>query len=243
MKKTATTFCLLLSFFYGYSQGIVLFDHDNNVITNSVVDVNLPPDSSAIEEVVINNSGTITDTLKVIRTLKIIDVDDLTQFCFGGLCYSHATNVSSLTLIVTPGNTIDYSENGFHALLTAGNACMTRMVHYRFYNVNNLADSAGVTFRYLCTTSINEKTVEPATISYAYPNPANSSVAFKYAMNGGTDGEIIFYDMVGNAVKTVNLSDKQGTAKVNITDLATGIYFYTFMVDQKAISTRKLIVN
>ncbi|MES2592175.1 MAG: T9SS type A sorting domain-containing protein [Bacteroidota bacterium] len=243
MKKIATTFCLLSSFLFGYSQGLVLFDHNHNIVTNTIIDINLLPDSSAIEEILIKNSGSVTDTLKVIRTVKIVDAGDLTQFCFGGLCYAHATNVSSLTLTVAAGDTVDYSENGFHALFTAGNACVTRTVRYRFYNINNFADSASVTLRYLCATGVDEDVVEPATISFAYPNPANSSVAFKYAMNGGTDGKIIFYDMVGKAVKTVTLNDKQGTAKVNITDLTAGIYFYTFMVDQKAISTRKLIVN
>lgn len=81
-------------------------------------------------------------------------------------------------------------------------------------------------------------------ISNPFPNPANSIVSMKYDINEFSEkGEIVFYDMLGKSVKEITLSDKKGTAKINVDDLNSGIYFYSFLVDGKAISTKKLVVS
>ena len=49
--------------------------------------------------------------------------------------------------------------------------------------------------------------------------------------------------MVGKIVKETELTDKKGTAKINVDDLNSGIYFYSFIVDGKAISTKKLVIS
>ena len=82
------------------------------------------------------------------------------------------------------------------------------------------------------------------TISNAFPNPANFSVSMKYDITEFSHkGQIVFYDMLGKAVKEIALSDKKGTAKINVDDLNAGVYFYSFLVDGKAISTKKLVVS
>ena len=49
--------------------------------------------------------------------------------------------------------------------------------------------------------------------------------------------------MLGKSIKAIALTDKKGTAKVNVDDLNPGIYFYSFVVDGKAISTKRLVVS
>lgn len=244
MRKIATTLYLLSSVIFGYSQNIVLLNDNKNIISNTIVDINIASSSGATDEILIKNVSLIPDTLKVIRTIYSVDAGDQTQFCFGGLCYSFTTDVSNLSLIIAPGDTVDFSENGFHSIFNSGTSCVTRSVHYKFYNIHNFSDSTGVTLRYLCSTGIDELLHGGGVISAAYPNPANSLVSIKYDVNElSQKSKIIFYNMLGKSVKEIILNDKQGTVKINVGDLNAGIYFYTFMVDDKIISTKKMVIN
>lgn len=244
MKKIATFFLLLSCVICGYSQNIVLLDDDNNVISNTIVDVIVSPSSGVTDEIFVSNSGSIADTVKVLRTVYTVNEDDLTQFCWGGLCYLYTTNLSSLSLTIAPGDTLDFAENGFHSIFNSGPACVTRLVHYKFYNVNNFSDSTGVTMRYLCSTGVDELANGGGEISDLYPNPANSMLSVKYDVNKVSEtGKIIFYDMLGKPVKEVTFNDKHGIAKINVVDMNAGVYFYSFVVDDKIISTKKLVIN
>jgi len=244
MKKIATILCLLASAIYGHSQNIVLLNDSKNIVSNTIVDINIASSSSSTDEILVKNAASIPDTLKVVRTINTVDPGDQTQFCFGGLCYSFATNISNLTLIIAPGDTVDFAGNGFHAIFNSGPACVTRLVHYKFYNIHNFSDSTGVTLQYNCTTGIDELFNGDGIISNAFPNPANSVISVKYDLNGfSQNGKIIFYDILGKSVKEINLNDKQGIAKINVMELKSGIYFYSFIVDDKIISTKKIVIN
>lgn len=244
MKKIATTFCIALFIVCGYGQNIVLFDVNKNVISNTFVDINVPPNSSVSTEILINNTKTIPDTIKVARIIYTKDSADLTTFCLGGLCYAYTTSLSSLSLTIPSGDTVNFAGNGFHSVFNTDAACVTRLVHYKFYNIHNFSDSTGVTLRYLCATGINELSKEAGVIGNAYPNPANSLVSINYNVNEFSEkGKLVFYDMLGKSVKEITLNDKQGVAKINIADLNAGIYFYTLIVNDKAISTKKLVIS
>jgi len=246
MKKITTLFVLLLSsIIYGYSQSIVLLDSNKNIISNTIVDINIASSASSTDEFLVKNAGLISDTIKVVRTIYSKDAADVTQFCWGGLCYLATTSTSSLSAIIASGDTIDFEQNGFHAIFNSGAACVTRLVHYKFYNIHNFTDSTGLTIRYLCLPGgVDEISKAGGVISNVYPNPANSFLAFKYDVNESSEkGKIIFYNMLGESVKEVTLNDKHGTAKINVLDMDSGIYFYSFLVDDKIVSTKKLVIN
>ena len=243
MKKITTTLCLLSSMFYGYGQNIVLLDDNNNVISNTTIDISIDSSSSITKEIFVSNVGSIPDTIKVVRTVYSVDPEDQTQFCWGGLCYLYTTNVSSYSLTIAAGDTADFAENGFHALFNSGTNCVTRSVHYKFYNIHDFSDSTGITLRYLCSTGVNELTKAEGIISAAYPNPANSLASIKYNLNESEKGKIVFYNMLGKSVKEIILNDKQGTAKINVLDMDAGIYFYSFSVDDKIICTKKMVIS
>ncbi|MDP1744617.1 MAG: hypothetical protein Q8L90_03510, partial [Bacteroidota bacterium] len=196
MKKIATTLFLISSVIFGYSQNIILMDDDHNVISNTTIDISVDSSTNTVKEILVKNAGSIADTIKVVRTIYSVDPSDQTQFCWGGLCYLSTTNVSNLTTVIAPGDTIDFLEDGFHAIFNSGTSCVTRSVHYKFYNVNNFSDSTGITLRYLCSTGVNELMKVGGNISSGYPNPANSVISFKYDLKEFSEkGEIKFYNM------------------------------------------------
>jgi len=76
----------------------------------------------------------------------------------------------------------------------------------------------------------------------AYPNPATSIVNIDYALNSG-NAQVVFYNILGVSVHEQSLNGQTGTAKVNVSNFATGIYFYTIKVNGKSVETKKLIIS
>ena len=117
---------------------------------------------------------------------------------------------------ILTGKTVDSTEQ-YYLLKLDGSGVVSEIVNYQntFYSISN-----------------------------AFPNPANISVSMKYDITEFSHkGQIVIYDMLGKAVKEITLSDKKGTAKINVYDLSAGVYFYSFLVDGKAVSTKKLVVS
>jgi len=253
MKKLITALFLTSAAVLGFGQNIALVHNGINVNSDTVdqfVTVNTPNITTDIS--VANLSLTYSDSIKVRRTIYTMETNDSTQFCWAGFCYPSARAVSNFYTIIVPRDTIDYAHppidgspnDAFHVIFNTGPSSATRYVLYRFYNINNADDYAEVTIRYTTTVGINEAIKTPNTISNAYPNPASSLVSIKYDINDFSQkGRIIFYDVLGKSVKEVALNDKQGTATINISDLNTGIYFYKFIVDDKAIATKKIVIS
>jgi hypothetical protein len=244
MKKIFTSICILASITCAKSQGsLVVMDDAFNMVTNTIIDLNVTASSSTTTELLVKNTAATTKSFKCRRYVYTVDAADMTQFCWGGLCYGYTTNVSSLSESCAPGDTIDFASGGFHGIMNTSAATITRVVHYQFYDVANPLDSTGVTIRYNIVSGVNEAQ-KNGTISNAFPNPANSTISVKYDINEyAQNGRIILYDMLGKKVKEVALADKEGTAKINVSDLNQGVYFYTFFVDDKAISTKKLVIT
>jgi hypothetical protein len=77
----------------------------------------------------------------------------------------------------------------------------------------------------------------------AYPNPFNNTTTIVYdfsSINSFTQASIIVYDIMGKAVKSINLKGGKGTVTLDRTSLASGMYFYSLMVDGSRLKTEKL---
>jgi hypothetical protein len=82
-------------------------------------------------------------------------------------------------------------------------------------------------------------------ISQNYPNPFNSMTNVKFQMSNTGFAEIKMYDITGRMVKT--LTNQRYDAgvyllKLDVKDLPSGIYFYTFKVNGNIIDTKKLVL-
>lgn len=79
----------------------------------------------------------------------------------------------------------------------------------------------------------------------AYPNPYTSTTNIDYDFSAVKDfntASIVVYDMMGKAVKTLNLKGNQGTVILDRTNLGSGVYFYSLVVDGARLKTEKLVV-
>jgi len=112
----------------------------------------------------------------------------------------------------------------------------------------------GTTFEMIATGTITncigvnefilktEKTlgVETPEISeiIVYPNPASDVITFKVRENQYT---ISIYNQIGNLIKSVD--SKYEEYRLDVSDLPTGIYFAQIMTQNKAVTTKKIIIK
>jgi len=82
-----------------------------------------------------------------------------------------------------------------------------------------------------------------ASLEQNKPNPFNKSTIIRYSIPQGSKGQINVYDVAGKLVKALK-ANENGQSELSSSDLATGAYTYTLMIDNKvALSKQMLIVK
>jgi hypothetical protein len=116
-------------------------------------------------------------------------------------------------------------------------------LRYVFFNIANPSDTICFNVSYdTYPLGISNLPVKN-TLSGAYPNPANSVVNFEYSLNAGNNGSVIIRNLVGMVVKQSDLTSSENKIAILTSDIPDGIYFYSFVVDGRTVSTHKLIIK
>ena len=104
-------------------------------------------------------------------------------------------------------------------------------------NANNAADR---------TTSINTQSTElndAVVLNQNQPNPFAEQTVISYNIpQGANNAQMLFYDAAGKQVNNISLTGKgMGQLNVYASDLSSGTYSYTLVVDGKVIDTKKMV--
>lgn len=201
------------------------------------VDQNLLQTTGTVE----NTNGSAPIDVRVMRITEDTVPGTDNYFCWEQ-CYEPPVSVSPTTMSIQPGQRIDqfyadYKPNGIEG---------TSTLTYCFYDDANEADSVCVTVRFLITQVGIEDVfgMNESAVSSAYPNPAQDIAKINYGLEAGWNkAEIVVYSMLGAKVRVVELTEDQGTVKMNVSSLPSGMYFYTLVVDDKDIATKKMLVT
>lgn len=184
--------------------------------------------------IVINNSG-ITKAVKVRRTPLNVVSGSSNFFCWD-LCYTPAVSVSGGTVSIPPNDTVflfygDYNPNGYSG---------TSYINYKFFNGSDTTEFASVTVKFTSgTVGVAE---EKVAISNVYPNPATTQITFDYVV-GQEEGNIVITDLTGKVVRTSILPANSTKHVIDLNGLNDGVYIYSFYSKNKAITTKKFLIN
>lgn len=232
MKKIITLWMVLLVSVSGNS---ILAQ--NLAIQNATMTLVGPDSMLLAASATIVNTGSSNAYVKVARTATNLVPGHITYFCWVA-CYSAATTLSPDSILLAPGASTsafvaDVLPRGFEGQST---------VTYVFFD-SNPSDSAFVTFNYQFqqAVGINELSAKPV-IQNAYPNPADGFTGIAYNLHSAKEAKVVLYNLLGTVVKEMKLTEKQSTMTFSTADLKSGIYFYSLIVDDKSLSSKKLIV-
>jgi hypothetical protein len=251
MKKIFTTVIALAVTSFGFAQSIRIFEGGVDVTNSSIYDT-ISANELTLHEIELENVTSNAVNYKVNRS--IINSPAYfgnVYFCTGTQCYSPNSSItwtpSGPSSTIAANSTLPSGPGtyGISAHYDADTVGVTVSVLYRVFNTSVAGDTSYVTIHYIgMAVGVQENTAASGTISSAYPNPASTMVSFKYEMDASAQkGKLVIFDMLGNKVKDIELNEKQGTVKVDVSEMNSGIYFYSFMVNNKAIVTKKLIVS
>lgn len=183
------------------------------------------------------NTGSNTLSVKVSMDNFSANPNHVTYFCWGVLCYPPTVTVSYDPVLMAPGDT----STSFIGYLHPSGYTGISSVTYNFFDMADESDSVSVTFTYDITIGIDEPTNE-ASISGAYPNPTNNLTRISYDLKSSQNARLVFYNILGSAVKEVDLNDKQGTLILSTSGFESGIYYYSIIADGKILPAKKLVV-
>jgi hypothetical protein len=254
MKKIFTfSFLLLLGISLRAQNSFSILDPDNSNadITNFVVDVDVDPSVDYVKELVVKNNLSSAKYVRLKRTFvsgvgtSSPDYDTLIM-CWN-LCLSANWNTvqTAGTINITSGGVASYAVNGtgYHVTFKPSNQIGTRVVRYTFYDNNNTADSVTVTYNYhIGQTGITESNIKLFNFSNPQPNPSNGITSIKYDFPNAAKAKIKIYNAVGTMVKEVKIEDQSGKVTLATDELSNGIYFYSLLVNDKVVGTKRLIV-
>jgi hypothetical protein len=171
-------------------------------------------------------------------------------YCFGAMCYSFNSNPfysPAATTSISAGGTIP-SGAGTYGLTTdfdnytvLGNT----KVLYVIYNTANPNDSVAVEMNYIVSpVGLAKIDAKNFTMSNPMPNPAVNNTAVKYSFaSQPKSSSIKVYNMVGMMVKEIRVEGTEGKAQLDVSGLTEGVYFYSLIVNDKVVSTKRLIVS
>lgn len=94
----------------------------------------------------------------------------------------------------------------------------------------------------------NVANVENVSLSAAaYPNPANTEINIPFTANVTTDVKMSISNAVGQVMKVQNLgkfnAKQSGVATFNVTDMPSGLYFYTIEADGQRVTKRMVVTH
>jgi plastocyanin len=94
------------------------------------------------------------------------------------------------------------------------------------------------------TATMADANLAAATLN-VFPNPAHGQVTVRLEQKAGVDYKLRLSNIIGQEVRTIALKPELTAAglPLDLSDLHTGVYFYSLLVDGKVASTKRLVLQ
>lgn len=137
--------------------------------------------------------------------------------------------------------------NQIIATFEAGLAGGYSSVKYLVFNRQNPQDALVVTIHYTIEEPfLNEEIYKSKKVSLTdvYPNPVSDNLYINYKMlDPQADVRIVIHNVLGSVVKEYPLEAMESKAKINTSELNSGVYFYSLTVDNETVLIKKFVVR
>jgi hypothetical protein len=222
-----------------YAQNLTLTKGITNISNGDTITVGGDVTTTQTCLIDVTNNAAVSLSVKCLRTDIDVVPGSTNSICWGGSCWPVNVSLSPDPAVIAAGakNTEfsgDYKANGNSGV---------SIIRYRFFDMNAIADSVCFYGKFDATVGINEGSSD-AEISDAYPNPANSYTNIIYKLTGEyNSANVIVSNLLGKEVISIPVNEKEGKIRIETEMLTDGIYFYSFVLKDKVVYTKKLIVK
>ena len=237
----STIFTLLFATIF--AQSVEITDHNNNVVNFGDTVRFFSTDLSAIHTVEFTAKNTSSANVAyMVRQMDIsVVANTMHYFCFGS-CYSPGVNLTPNSTTINAGESTgsgafstDYMSQGYEG---------TTIVAYSVFDEANPSDSTYFIVKYYVALDASiSSTTSSVRISDAYPNPAKDYFFVDYEINNAQMANIEVVNVLGSVVLNQEIPTGDNRAKINISDLKSGVYFYNVIVDGNKLESKKLIIR
>jgi hypothetical protein len=245
MKKLLLFFVVAVlstTYINAQSQSLSLSWDGNNLADTVMVMVEPNGEEATVFHAIVTNNSDNIVNVKVLRTSVDVLENTVNSFCFANQCYPPFTDESDYLPIPAGGSSPD---DDFKGEFTANGAIGISIVKYKFFNINNDEDFVEVVIKYNSSPeAIDESIAKNINISEVYPNPAKQSVSLDYSFEVNVDAASVkIVNLLGSVVKEVEMNQNAGKLSIDISDLNNGVYFYTVVVNNEVLKTKKLVIR
>lgn len=156
------------------------------------------------------------------------------------MCYNTNVSMSPDYITIQP-NEINGNFSG-HVYPPMDGVANQGPITYVFFDANNPNDSVAVTVLYRVTQTFSTADIAAGNISALFPNPAKDYFDVEIEAPVNATKSVTVTNMVGAAVKQFNL-EEIGRKRISTADLPNGVYFVTLKVNNRAVTTKRLVVS
>jgi hypothetical protein len=224
-----------------FAQSIKLQDKSGNNIDNGDTIVMVSTDSHAIFAIGLDVINTTSGDLAVWAKkteLSIIPGSE-NYFCWVS-CYIPSIFISPDSLIISGNTTFKMFSGDYEANGNVG----ASYIMYTFFNDAKHSDSIAVVVKYVAGSGVGiDNSMPNIQVSNLYPNPANNKVSINYDLNGANNARLEIRNILGSVVKSVEINETNGQVNIDVSNLTNGVYFYSFIVNDIAIKSTKLVIQ
>lgn len=242
MKKLLFTLIALFTLsFVGNAQDLTL-SWDDAELGESVLVVGSPDDAEIVFHAVLTNNTDNGMNIMVVRKQLDMLAGTQSQFCWG-LCFPPTTDTCLSPVLIKAGESSDLEAFSGHYI--PGGIAGTSSVEYTFYNLDNPDVSIKVVANFKGSPAgIAEEAMVGGSVSEVYPNPANNYVSLDYQLTSEVkQANVKVFNLLGAEVKSANLESNGNKLRMDISDLESGIYFYSVLINGDVYKTKKLVVQ
>ena len=163
--------------------------------------------------------------------------------CFGSNCYVFSSDtIDTIAANFSIEANAIYDE--FHATITwQDDVVATCHFNFVFFNVDNSIDSVVVPVKIVISAEPSRVAVVSRSQEFSrpYPVPADKMMNFDYHI--AKNGELVFYNILGSVQKRVQLDRTLTHVAIPVSDLKSGVYFYSFYVDGVKKTTNRMMIK
>ncbi len=191
---------------------------------------------------IFHNNSNNGANIKVLRN-EVSMLENAASNFFWVVQYNFVTDLSSQYSFIPAGGSS--TDESFIAYYYPNDAVGISTIEYTFFNIDNEDENVTITVKFdTSPQSVGENILKNTWVSNAYPNPATNFVNIDYKLPKEVQyANVKIVNLLGSVVKQQQLNSQSNNVKINLSDLNSGIYFYSVFVNGEAYNTKKLIVR